>query len=94
MFAKIMKSLLGKTALASTVLGGVLVFAGAPAVRADDRGRNDRHEERFERRDDYRGRETFERRREVRPDRDDYRRFVWRDGVRGYYDRFGCWHRC
>src|SRR5271167_34933 len=84
MFTNILKSMFGKAALATAVLGGALCFAGAPNAQANERDRYERdrvvrrevivHREFYGPRADYR----FERRPVV---------------VRGFYDRFGCWHR-
>jgi hypothetical protein len=78
MFSNILKSICGKAVLAAVVLGGALSFAGAPNAQAAERIV----------------------RREVIVHRDFYgprfenRRFERRPViVRGYYDRFGCWHR-
>ena len=88
MFTNILKSMLGKALLATTVMGGALFFAGAPNAQAADRYREDRRAVRY---DNHRLREV-----EVRPgfynSRPDYR-LERREVVRGYYDRFGCWHR-
>lgn len=85
MFAKTLKSGLGKAVLAAAMLGGALSFAGAPSAQAADRDHGrDRDRDRIVR---------YDRRDDRRFDRDDYR-FVRREHFeRGWYDRFGCWHR-
>jgi hypothetical protein len=77
MFSNLMRSMFGKAALAAVVLGGALSFAGAPNAQAAERIVR---REVIVHRDFYGPR--FDRRFERRP--------VF---VRGYYDRFGCWHR-
>jgi hypothetical protein len=80
MFTNILKSMLGKAALATAVLGGALCFAGAPNAQANERDRIVRREVVVHR--------------EFYGPRFDNRRFERRPViVRGYYDRFGCWHR-
>jgi len=80
MFSNILKSMFGKAALAAAVSGGALCFAGAPNAQANERDRIVRREVVV--------------RREFYGPRVDYRRFERRPVVvRGYYDRFGCWHR-
>ena len=83
MFRNIVKSMFGKAVLAAAVLGGALFFAGAPNAQA-----NEREVVRY---DTYRVHRA-----EVRHDfyspRADYR-FERREAIRGFYDRFGCWHR-
>ncbi len=78
MFTNLLKSVFGKAALAATVLGGALCFAGAPNAQAA---------ERVVVRNGYRG--PVVRRVYVAPAPYWHRHVV----VRGYYDRFGCWHR-
>lgn len=82
MLQGIWKSVFGEAALAAVVLGGALSFAGASIAQAAGRD-HDRDRDRIVRYDrDHR-----------RLDRDDYR-FVRRERFeRGWYDRFGCWHR-
>jgi len=73
------KSMLGKATLAAVVLGGALCFAGAPNAQADE----------VIVRYGYRG--PVVRRVYVAP-----RPYVYvapRVVLRGWYDRFGCWHR-
>ena len=60
MFSNILKSMFGKAALATAVLGGALCFAGAPNAQADERDRG-RDRDRIVRRDDYRVREDVRR---------------------------------
>jgi len=92
MFTNIFKSMFGKAALATAVLGGALCFAGASNAQADERDRG-RDRDRIVRHDDYRVREDVIRRGSYSP-RADYWRHERREViVRGYYDRFGCWHR-
>jgi hypothetical protein len=85
MFTNVLKSALGKAVLAVVVMGGALFFAGAPNAQAGERDRIVRY-------DDYRVREDA--RRGFYSPRADYGRHERREGfARGYYDRFGCWHR-
>ena len=92
MLTNVFKSMFGKAAIATAVLGGALFFAGAPNAQADERDRG-RDRDRIVRNDDYRVREDVSRRGFYSP-RADYSRHERREAfVRGYYDRFGCWHR-
>jgi len=77
MFSNLMKSMFGKAVLAAVVLGGALSFAGAPNAQAAERIVR---REVIVHRDFYGPRfdHRFERRQVI---------------VRGYYDRFGSWHR-
>jgi hypothetical protein len=85
MFKKLFKSTFGKAVLATAVLGGTLFFAGTPNAQAD--------EWQGVRSDHYRLHQTIVRRGFYSP-RADYRRIERREAwARGYYDRFGCWHR-
>jgi len=80
MFTNIFKSIIGKAVLATAVLGGALCFAGAPNAQADEQDRIVRREVVIHR--------------EFYGPRVEYKRFERRPViVRGYYDRFGCWHR-
>jgi hypothetical protein len=94
MFTNVLKSMFGKAVLTAVVLGGALCFAGAPHAKADERDR-DRDRDRVVRHDDYRDYRFHEDvRRGYYSPRDDYWRHERREAfVRGYYDRFGCWHR-
>jgi hypothetical protein len=86
MFMKLFKSTFGKAAIATAVLGGALVFAGAPNAQANERDRIVRY-------DNYRLHEAIVHRGFYSP-RADYWRVERREAfARGYYDRFGCWHR-
>ena len=93
MFTNVFKSMFSKAVLAAVVMGGALFFAGAPSAQADERGRDrDRDRDRIVRYDDYRVREDA--RRGFYNQREDYGRHERREAfARGYYDRFGCWHR-
>jgi hypothetical protein len=85
MFRKLCKSTFGKAVLATAVLGGTLFFAGTPKAEADQRDRV--------RYDHYRLHESIVQRGFYSP-RTDYWRLERREALaRGYYDRFGCWHR-
>jgi hypothetical protein len=85
MFRKLFKSTLGKAVLAAAVLGGTLFFAATPKAQAEERDGL--------RYDHYRVHETVVGRGFYSP-RADYRRIERREVfARGYYDRFGCWHR-
>jgi hypothetical protein len=77
MFSNLLKSMFGKVVLAAVVLGGALSFAGAPNAQAA---------ERIVRREVIVHRDF----RDARFDHRFERRPVF---ARGYYDRFGCWHR-
>jgi hypothetical protein len=78
MFMKILKSTIGKAALAAVLLGG-FSFVGAPNAQAA---------ERVIVRYGYRG--PIVRRVYLAPPPVYFHREVV---VRGWYDRFGCWHR-
>jgi len=85
MFMKLFKSTFGKAVLATAVLGGTLLFAGTPNAQADERD-GVRH-------DNYRLHQTIVHRGFYSP-LAGYRRMERREAfARGYYDRFGCWHR-
>jgi len=84
MFTNILKSMFGKAVLATAVLGGALCFAGAPNAQANERA--------VVRYDNYRLHEAEARHGFYSP-RADYWRSERHAAVRGYYDRFGCWHR-
>ncbi|MGB7283907.1 MAG: hypothetical protein WBE13_16695 [Candidatus Acidiferrum sp.] len=85
MFMQLFKSTFGKAAIAAVVLGGALLFAGAPNAQANERA--------VVRYDNFRVHEAVVRHGFYSP-RANYLRFERRQAiVRGYYDRFGCWHR-
>lgn len=86
MFMKLRKSTLGKAALAAAMLGGLLCFAGAPHAQADERDRIIRYDnQRLHEAEIHRG---------FYSPRANYWRFERREAfARGYYDRFGYWHR-
>ena len=85
MFMKLFKSTMGKAVLAAAVLGGTLFFAGTPNAQAAERDRV--------RYDNYRLHQAIVHRGFYSP-RADYWRIERREAfARGYYDRFGCWHR-
>ena len=93
MFTNVFKSMFSKAVLAAVVMGGALFFAGAPNAQADERGRDrDRDRDRSVRYDDYRVREDA-RRGFYSPRVNDWRVARREAFARGYYDRFGCWHR-
>ena len=94
MFTNVLKSMFGKAVLAAAALGGALCFAAAPNAQADERDRG-RDRDRIARYDDHRDYRFHEDvRRGYYSPRDDYWRHERREAfVRGYYDRFGCWHR-
>jgi hypothetical protein len=89
MFTNLLKSVFGKAAIATAVLGGALCFAGAPNAQAAERV--------VVRHDNFRVHETVVRRGGFYSPRVNYWRGERHDafvrGYRGYYDRFGCWHR-
>jgi hypothetical protein len=93
MFTNVLKSVLGKAVLAAAIVGGALCFAGAPNAQADERDRDrGRDRDRIVRYDNYRVREDA--RRGFYSPRADYWRHERHEAfARGYYDRFGCWHR-
>jgi hypothetical protein len=85
MFMKLFKSTFGKAVLATVVLGATLFFAGTPNAEAEQRDRV--------RYDHYRLHEAIVHHGFYSP-RADYWRLERREArARGYYDRFGCWHR-
>jgi hypothetical protein len=85
MFTNILKSMFGKAVIATALLGGALVFAGAPGAEANERA--------VVRYDNVRLHEAIVHRGFYSP-RPNYRRFERREAfARGFYDRFGCWHR-
>lgn len=85
MFTNILKSMFGKAVIATAVLGGALCFAGAPNAQANERA--------VVRYDNFRRHEVVVRRGFYAP-RVNYWRVERREAfARGYYDRFGCWHR-
>jgi hypothetical protein len=92
MFTSVLKSMFQKAALATVVLGGVLCFAGASNAQADERDRG-RDRDRVVRYDDYRVHEDVIRRGFYSPRADSWRHERREAFARGYYDRFGCWHR-
>jgi hypothetical protein len=91
MFTTVLKSVFGKAVLATAVLGGALCFVGASSAQADERDRG-RDRDRIVRHDDYRVREDV-RRGFYSPRPNDWRVERREAFARGYYDRFGCWHR-
>jgi len=91
MFTNFLKSVFGKAVLATAVLGGALCFVGASSAQADERDRG-RDRDRIVRHDDYRVREDV-RRGFYSPRANDWRVERREAFARGYYDRFGCWHR-
>ncbi|MGB2625040.1 MAG: hypothetical protein WA857_14170 [Candidatus Acidiferrum sp.] len=85
MFMQILKSTFGKTAIAAALLGGALLFAGAPNAQANERA--------VIRYDNFRVHEAVVRHGFYSP-RANYWRVERREAiVRGWRDRFGCWHR-
>jgi hypothetical protein len=94
MFTNVLKSMFGKAVLAAAVLGGALCFAGASSAQADERDRG-RDRDRIVRSDDYRDYRFHEdvRRGYYNPRANDWRVERREAFARGYYDRFGCWHR-
>jgi len=91
MFTNVLKSMFGKAVLATAVLGGALCFVGASSAQADERDRG-RDRDRIVRHDDYRVHEDV-RRGFYSPRANDWRYERREAFARGYYDRFGCWHR-
>jgi len=85
MFTNLLKSMLGKAALAAVVLGGALCFAGAPNAQADEIGRI--------RYDNYRLHQAEVRHGFYSPAANHWRYERREAFARGYYDRFGYWHR-
>ena len=85
MFMQFLKSALGKAAMASVLLGGALLFAGAPNAQANERA--------VVRYDNFRVHEAVVRHGFYSP-RANYWRVERHEAiVRGWRDRFGCWHR-
>jgi hypothetical protein len=85
MFTNILKGMFGKAAIAAAILGGALFLAGAPNAQARERA--------VVRYDNARLHEVIIHRGFYSP-RADYWRVERREAfARGYYDRFGCWHR-
>jgi hypothetical protein len=85
MFTNILKPMLGKAVLAAIVMGGALCFAGAPNAQANERA--------VVRYEDYRLHEPIVYRGFHSPAANHWR-FERREALgRGFYDRFGCWHR-
>jgi hypothetical protein len=97
----VLKSIFGKAALAATALGGFMFFGGASSAQAAQEYVYHRPVERehFERYDE--GREyrsipehwRYEHWRHERYERERHERERQREYVRGWYDRFGCFHR-
>jgi hypothetical protein len=85
MFMKLFKSTFGKAVLATVVLGATLLFAGTPNAEADQRDRV--------RYDHSRLHEAIVHRGFYSPRADSWRLERREAFARGYYDRFGCWHR-
>jgi hypothetical protein len=85
MFMKLFKSTFGKAVLATAVLGATLFFVGTPNAQANERDRV--------RYDQHRLHETIVRRGFYSPRADHFRLERRETFARGYYDRFGCWHR-
>ena len=92
MFTSVLKSMFGKAVLATVVLGGALCFAGGSNAQADERDHG-RDRDRVVRYDDYRVHEDVIRRGFYSPRADSWRHERREAFARGYYDRFGCWHR-
>jgi hypothetical protein len=85
----LLKSVFGKVALAAAALSAFLFFAGAPAAQAHDR--DDYGRGRYE---DSRRHEAFEHRGYVsRPDMRYFRAERPEAFERGWFDRYGYWHR-
>jgi hypothetical protein len=85
MFMRILKTTFGKAAIAAALLGGALLFAGAPNAQANERA--------VIRYDNFRVHEAVVRHGFYSP-RANYWRIERREAiVRGWRDRFGCWHR-
>jgi hypothetical protein len=82
------KSIFGKTALAAAALGGLFFLGGAPSAKANEYP--NRPAIRY---DDRRLHEAIVNRGYYSP-RAEYWRHERREAFeRGWYDRFGCWHR-
>jgi len=92
MFTNVLKSMFGKAVLATAVLGGALCFVGASSAQADERDRG-RDRDRIVRHDDYRVHEAIVHRGFYSPRANAWRVERREAFARGYYDRFGCWHR-
>lgn len=88
MFLQILKSTLGKAAMAVALLGGAMLFAGAPNANAQAIVRA-----RVVRYDNFRVHEAIVRRGFYSPQANYWRLQRREVIVRGWRDRFGCWHR-
>ncbi|MGC1414442.1 MAG: hypothetical protein WA817_04125 [Candidatus Acidiferrum sp.] len=85
MFMQILKSTFGKAAIAAALLSGAMLFVGPPNARANERA--------VVRYDNFRVHEAVVRHGFYSP-RANYWRVERREAiVRGWRDRFGCWHR-
>ncbi len=83
-----LKSLIGKITLTAVAMGGLLVFAGAPAAQAQELGRRP-----VVRYDTFREREAIAHHGYFSP-RAEYWRHERRAAlVHGWRDRYGYWHR-
>lgn len=86
MFMQILKSTFGKAVMAAALLGGAMLFAGAPNAQANEQARVVRY-------DNFRVHEAVVRRGFYSPQADYWRLQRRQVIVRGWRDRFGCWHR-
>ena len=86
----VLKSVFGKAALAAAALGGALFFGGASSAQAAPVYIHPRPVVRY---DNYRVHEAIVRHGYYSPAANYWRYQRHEAFVRGYYDRFGCWHR-
>lgn len=86
MFLQILKSTFGKAVMGAALLAGATLFAGAPNAQANEPVRVVRY-------DNFRVHEAIVRRGFYSPQANYWRLQRREVIVRGWRDRFGCWHR-
>lgn len=86
MFMQLLKSTFGKAVMAAALLGGAMLFAGAPNAQANERARIIRY-------DNVRVHEAIVHRGFYSPQANYWRLERREVIVHGWRDRFGCWHR-
>jgi hypothetical protein len=85
----VLKSIFGKAALAAAVLGGFMLFGGASNTQASSY----LYSRPVVRYDNYRVHAAIVRHGYYSPAANYWRYERHEAFVRGWYDRFGCWHR-
>jgi hypothetical protein len=85
----VLKSIFGKAALAAAVLGGFMLFGGASNTQASSY----LYSRPVVRYDNYRVHAAIVRHGYYSPAANYWRYERHESFVRGWYDRFGCWHR-